>query len=230
MSSAPVYGHSSVIPPQLGSSWPRPDLPTGLEILHSAAIADICDAVGGLYVLDPHIGHLGGLKRRIVGVATTVKCLPGDNLALFGALDRIGPGTVLVVDNRSSTISCCGGDQYLKEAISRGIEGIVVDGCWRDLAETNAMEVGVFGLGVNSYSSKKAHLGEIDVPVSCGGVIVTPGDLIIADIEGCLVIPRQYIDQVVRAVTDKSGPRDLGSGIRALKDSWLESFRGSDVS
>jgi regulator of RNase E activity RraA len=164
------------------------------------SVADISDAVGRLYTMAPGIRPLYEPIRPTVGVALTVKAVPGDNLAIHGALGMVRDQDVLVVDWLGYTDGCGSGALSLVGPFERGLRGVVVDGGWRDVAELQGHGFPVFGRGEAAFSPAKNEPGEINVPVSCGGVIVEPGDVVVADSAGVAVIPRRCLDDVVRSV------------------------------
>lgn len=193
-------GYTPVVPPRIG---PRPDRvdPAVLELLSRVPVADVSDAVGRLYTMAPRIRPLYEPIPPTVGVALTVKAVPGDNLAVHGALGMVGEQDVLVVDWLGYTEGCGSGALSLIGPFHRGLRGVVIDGGWRDVAELQSRGFAVFGRGEATFSPAKNEPGEINVPVCCGGVIVEPGDVVVADSAGVAVIPRRSLDEVVRSVT-----------------------------
>lgn len=196
----PMRGYTPVVPPRIGASPGRVD-PAALEALGGVPVADVSDAVGRLYTMAPRIRPLYEPIAPTVGVALTVKAVPGDNLAIHGALGMVQEQDVLVVDWLGYTDGCGSGALSLTRPFERGLRGIVIDGGWRDVAELRSLGFPVFGRGEAAYSPAKNEPGEINVPVSCGGVVVEPGDVVVADSSGAAVIPRPHLDEVVRAVT-----------------------------
>ncbi|HSY16094.1 MAG TPA: hypothetical protein VK816_08920 [Jatrophihabitantaceae bacterium] len=164
-----------------------------LAAFRGFSAADVSDAVGALYTMSPSLRPLYEPMGRLVGRALTVKAPPGDSLAVHGAVSVCEPGDVLVVDWRGYVDSSAGGGGMLVEPIQRGLAGIVVDGAWRDVPDLKELNFPIFGRGTCSTSRAKTQLGEINVPVCCGGVIVNAGDLIIADAEAIVAVPRDQI-------------------------------------
>jgi 4-hydroxy-4-methyl-2-oxoglutarate aldolase len=199
------FGHVAVIPPRVLDGAARADASL-LERYAGAYVPDISDAVGPLYTMDPGLKPLYGPMPRIVGQALTVKTPPGDNLTVHGALGMVQPGDVLVIDARGYTGACATGAMSLVIPIRQGLRGAIVDGAWRDAAELQALNFPVCGRGLAAFSPPKQRLGEINVPVSCGGVVVCPGDIVVGDGEGVVVVPR---DQAI-AVADSLPPHRQG--------------------
>jgi 4-hydroxy-4-methyl-2-oxoglutarate aldolase len=206
-----VRGHTPVLPPR----WVRnvPPIEDGvLESFRNFSVPDISDAVGALYTMSPAMGPLYEPIDRLVGRALTVKAPPGDSLTVHGAITLCQPGDVLVIDWRGHVDSCSGGSGMLMGPIRQGLAGIVVDGAWRDIPDLQALNFPVFGRGTCPVSRAKHHLGEINVAVSCGGVVVHPGDVIVADAEGIVVVPRTETASVLSAVRERSRKANAARG------------------
>ena len=197
-----MRGYTPVVPPRIGAPPDRVD-PASLDLLSGVPVPDVSDAVGRLYTMDPGIRPLYEPIPHTVGVALTVKAVPGDNLAIHGALGMVRDQDVLVVDWLGWADGCGAGALSLIGPSEKGLRGVVVDGGWRDVDELQEHAFPVFGRGEAVFSPSKNDPGEINVPVCCGGVIVEPGDVVVADGSGVAVIPRRSLDEVVRAVTGR---------------------------
>jgi 4-hydroxy-4-methyl-2-oxoglutarate aldolase len=198
-----VRGHTPVLPPRWIRNVPRLEDDI-LESFGLYSVPDISDSVGPLYTMSPGIRPLYEPIDRLVGRALTVKAPPGDSLTVHGAISVCQPGDVLVVDGRGHVESCSGGAGMLIAPIRAGLAGIVVDGAWRDVPDLQALNFPIFGRGTCSVSRAKSQLGEINVPVCCGGVVVNAGDLIVADAEGIVVVPRDEATSVLEHVGQRS--------------------------
>lgn len=198
-----VTGYVPVVRPRIGAAPERPD-PALLDALRSVPMTDVSDIVGRLYTMDPGIRPLYTPITQTVGVCRTVKAYPGDNLAVHGGLGRAGPGDVLVVDWLGYRDGCGSGARALELPIQRGLAAVVIDGGWRDVAELQARGFPVFGRRETAFSPPKREPGELDVPVCCGGVVVEPGDVVVADEGGVATVPRRHLVDVVQAL----GARD----------------------
>jgi regulator of RNase E activity RraA len=206
--SAPRLGPEGYVPvvrPRIGPTWARPDGAL-LAQLRDIPAADVSDAVGRLYTMHPGIRPLYLPVRRVVGPALTVKAHPGDNLAIHGALGMVADGDVLVIDWLGYHDGCGSGARSLAAPIARGLGGVVIDGGWRDVAELQAQGFPVFGRGEALFSPAKREPGEIGVPVCCGGVVVEPGDVVVADEGGVAIVPRRHLVDVVQSL--RPGPED----------------------
>ena len=194
-----MFGHTPVVPPRIGrSALHVPD--SVLNRFRDAYLPDISDAVGALYTMTPEIRQLYVGAPPIVGRALTVKAPPGDNLTVHGALARVHPGDVLVIDWRGYTAGCATGAGSLIAPIEAGLVGAIVDGGWRDVGEVRALRFPVYARAVAAFSPPKARIGEINVPVACGGVVVNPGDVVVADEEGIAVVPAAEAASVADAL------------------------------
>jgi regulator of RNase E activity RraA len=201
------FGHRPVVPPIVRAHAPDPDWQL-LERFRRAFVPDVSDAVGQLYSMDRGIQPLYQPIPRLVGQALTVKAVPGDNLAVHGALAMVRDGDVLVIDWRG-TDACGTGAGSLALPIRDGLRGAVIDGGWRDVAELEALQFPVFGRGVSAFSPPKTRPGEINVPVTCGGVVVQPGDIVVGDREGVAIVPRAYAAEVAASLREYEPHRSV---------------------
>lgn len=136
---------------------------------------------------------------RLAAPAYTVRCAPGDNLMLHAAIYRAAPGSVIVVQAGDNDYAVAGGN-VCAVAQKRGIAGFIVDGVIRDVAEVRDNRFPMFGRGVSPIPGGKNILQPMNEPIRCGGVDVSPGDIVVADEEGIVVIPAaQAADVLARA-------------------------------
>ncbi|MGC9935179.1 RraA family protein [Priestia aryabhattai] len=153
----------------------------------------ISDTMEGLNNLDPTIKPLKE-SYKVAGRAFTVKMPVGDNLVVLKAIREAKPGDVLVIDAKGDTYRAIAGDFIIGMAQTLGIKGIVVDGVIRDIEGTKQLDYPVFCKGTTIAASSKAGMGEINIPISCGGQTIHPGDMIVGDADGVVVIP-QYFEE-----------------------------------
>lgn len=156
------------------------------------ATTDLCDAFktatdGQFRVLPPVFRDFGGLGT-FSGPVTTVKCHE-DNTLVKAAVDSPGLGRVLVVDGGGSLRRALVGGNLGAAAARNGWAGVVVDGCVRDVAELARCSVGIRALAAMPLPTEKRHQGQVDVPVQVQGVWVRPGDWLVADADGIVVMP-----------------------------------------
>ncbi|MFF7638271.1 RraA family protein [Kitasatospora sp. NPDC008050] len=179
----------------------------------------LADLLGREQVMDIGIRPLWSGSPRVAGPAFTVRCPPGDNLMLHAAIHRAGPGSVVVVESGDLDHALAGGN-VCAVAQRRGIAAFVLDGVIRDLAEVRAMRFPVFARGVIPIPGSKAAVRPLDVPVRCGGVRVSPGDIVVADEEGVVVTPRDRREQVLRDARAK-----LAQEAGVSLDDWQAAHR-----
>jgi RraA family protein len=160
--------------------------------------ANIGDVVNRMQSMRGGFLAYGG-RRTVTGPAFTVRARAGDNLMLHESLDLAQPGDVIVCDAGGDLGTAIMGDIMARYAVTRGIAAIIVDGAVRDLATLAQLDLGVWARGATPAGPYKDGPGEIGYPVSCGGLVVAPGDLIAADQDGVVVVPREDAAEVVVA-------------------------------
>ncbi|CAH0257961.1 4-hydroxy-4-methyl-2-oxoglutarate aldolase/4-carboxy-4-hydroxy-2-oxoadipate aldolase [Peribacillus frigoritolerans] len=139
----------------------------------------------------------------MAGRALTVKIPVGDNSAVLKAIGEAKPGDIIVVDSKGDTYRAIAGDFVVGMMQTMEIGGLVVDGVIRDLEAIKELNFPVFSKGTTVASSGKAGVGETNVPISCGGVTVYPGDIIIGDIDGVVVVPKDKGKEILVKAKDK---------------------------
>ena len=158
----------------------------------SVATCDLCDAhkndsSGAFRVLPPVFRDFGG-RAAFAGRVTTVKCFE-DNTSVKAAVESPGHGRVLVVDGAGSLRRALLGGNLGAAAARNGWAGLVIDGCVRDVAELAACDVGIRALAAMPLPTDRRAPGLVDVPVLIQGVWVRPGDRLVADADGIVVLP-----------------------------------------
>ena len=167
------------------------------EDLSKLASTCVSDAMDGLNHMNVTIKPLDE-NWHIVGKAFTVQVPQGENLSILEALDQAEPGDILVVDGKADMHNALAGDFVLGMAKTLGIQGMIVDGVIRDKAASIALGFPVFCKGTVPAAGRKASRGQVNVPIQCGGVIVNPGDLIVADADGVVVVPQKMQKKLKR--------------------------------
>ncbi|MBC7692210.1 MAG: RraA family protein [Methylotenera sp.] len=174
----------------------------------------LADVLNRDQVMDIGIRPLWEGMPRIAGPAFTVRCGPGDNLMLHAAIYRAPPGTIIVVESADNNYAVAGGN-VCAVAQKRGIVGFVIDGVIRDLAEARENRFPVFARGVVPIPGGKDVIDILnDRPVRCGGVQVSPGDTVIADEEGIVVVPSSRQAQVLKSAQERA-LKDAATGLEA---------------
>ncbi|MGW2722142.1 RraA family protein [Streptomyces sp. NPDC001492] len=162
----------------------------------------LADLLGRGQVMDIGIRPLWGPHGRVAGPAFTVSCPPGDNLMLHAAIHRAAPGSVVVVESGDLDWALAGGN-VCAAAQRRGIEAFVLDGLIRDLAEVREALFPVFARGVIPIPGAKSVVRPLGEPVTCGGVRVEAGDIVVADEEGVVAVPAARSEEVLAAALAK---------------------------
>ncbi len=176
-----------------------PRVPAELvEAFRGKAAANVGDAMGRFHFMDPGIVSRTGLP--VCGVAVTVSARPGDNLMVHKALEIASPGDVVVVSTNGNTTSAVFGELMGTTAVRAGVAGIVVDGAIRDVEALEALGLPAYSRAVTPGGCDKDGPGEINVPVACGNTVVMPGDLVVGDDDGVVVVPREDAAVVLEQV------------------------------
>lgn len=171
---------------------PAPELVEGFR---GIPVANIADNMSRQSCVDAMIK--GKNSRPLLGTAFTVKSRTADNLLMHKALDMAKPGDVIVVDVQGDLINSVTGEIMMRYAMKRGIAGFLIDGAVRDSGALAEMDFAVYAKGVTPMGPHKDGPGEINVPVCCGGVVVNPGDIIVGDDDGVVVIKPQDAPDVL---------------------------------
>lgn len=200
-----------------------PDVIAGFAEFETPEISDLMNR---LYTMTSTIRNLTAPDVRLLGSACTVKVFPGDNLMVHKSLDVAQPGDVVVVDASSSTMTAVLGDLISTKARHRGIAGFVIDGLLRDLpAIVELGDFPVFARGVTPIGPLHRGPGEINYPVSVGGIVVRPGDIIAGDLNGVVVVPRELAGELLerlqaRAPAEKAYADSVARG--EFSNDWVD--------
>jgi regulator of RNase E activity RraA len=162
------------------------------------ASSNVADAMGRFGFMDPGMRSRSGLA--MCGLAVTVQCRPADNLMVHKALQVATPGDVVVVSTCGNTTSAVFGELMCHTAAAAKLGGIVVDGAIRDVEGITRLGMPAFSRTVCPGSCDKDGPGEINVPISCGGTVVCPGDIVVGDEDGIAVVPRELAAATIELV------------------------------
>ena len=169
-----------------------------VEAFRGKAAPNLADAMGRFHFMDP--GVVGRTGLPLCGVAVTVNARPGDNLMVHKALELASPGDVVVVCTNGNTTSAVFGELMGHTAVGAKLGGMVVDGAVRDVEGLTTLGLPVYSRSVTPGGCDKDGPGEINVPISCGGTVVMPGDIVVGDADGLAVIPREDAAVVLERV------------------------------
>lgn len=188
--------------------------------LSSSLISDSLDRLPGVVGLRPF--HRSG---KLIGTARTVKTRPGDNLFVYRALHAIRPGEVLVVDAGGVLDNAIVGELIQLYAASRRCAGFVIEGAVRDTDYFAAGDFPCYARGVSHRGPYKSGPGEIDVPVSIGGLVVSCGDIVFGDHDGVVAFPAGDAERIVSAAEARGRAEDdIRRKVAAGDDSWVTGF------
>ena len=179
--------------------FPRPDGAL-VERLRRLPTADLCDCLGPL-ALDGAIRPLGA--TAFAGPAFTVRTAPGDNLMVHLALELVRPGDVVVVDGAGCADRALLGSLTVNFLAARGAAAVVVDGAVRDAGELAALPIPVYARAVCPNGPTRCRGGAVNVPVTAGGQAVRPGDILLADGDGLICVPREDAEEAARLAEER---------------------------
>ncbi|MFA3873226.1 4-carboxy-4-hydroxy-2-oxoadipate aldolase/oxaloacetate decarboxylase [Streptomyces sp. MMCC 100] len=169
-----------------------------VEALAGYGVATVSEAMGRTGLLGPEIRPVQQ-DVRIAGTAVTVLSWPGDNLMIHAAVEQCGEGDVLVVTTTSPSTDGLFGELFATALQRRGVRGIVINTGIRDTQELREMGFAAWSRAVSAQGTVKATGGSVNVPIAVDGQVVRPGDVIVADDDGVVVVPRERARQVVEA-------------------------------
>jgi len=205
---------------------PRPDaaLAEGFRGLPSSNIGDQMER---LYNTSSSLKSLNHIP--LCGPAFTVKVPQGDNLMFHKALDLAQPGDIIVVDGEGDRERALAGEIMIRYAMGRGLGGFVVNGCMRDLDAIETLDFPVYALGITPQGPYKNGPGEINVPVCCGGRVICPGDILVGDRDGIVIIPPEFAADILPKAKEKFESEQATicggkSGDRAWVDRLIEAL------
>lgn len=192
-------------------------MPAGFRILNRTQVAskELVDAFAKLPVANvsdsmSRMTAAGHTLRpmhasgNLAGVALTVKARPGDNLMLHKAIDIAVPGDVIVVDGGGDLTNALMGELMLAYAVKKGVAGFVLNAAIRDVDAFVETNLPTFAAGVSHRGPYKDGPGEINVPISIGGMVIHPGDIVIGDSDGVHCVPLADAEEVLKKTQAKS--------------------------
>lgn len=182
--------------PMIVRNIDRPD--EGLiRKLGEFGVATVHEAQGRTGLMLPYMrpAYLGA---RLAGPAVTVYSHPGDNLMIHAALEQCRKGDVLVITTKSESTDGMFGELLATSCQAHGVAGVVIEAGVRDVADITTMQFPVFSRAISSMGTVKETAGSVNIEIVCAGALVHPGDVVVADTDGVVVIPRRDAAEVVR--------------------------------
>jgi len=202
-----------------------------IAMLGEYGVVTVHEAQGRTGLMKPYMRPIYP-SARAAGSAVTVSCHPGDNIMIHAALEFVQPGDILVVTTTSESTDGMFGDLLGFSCQANGVVGLVIEAGVRDVTDLTAMNFPIWSRAISAQGTVKATPGHVNVPIHCAGAIVNPGDVIVADMDGVVVVPRAEALEVSQlsservAKEQKSRERlrnkELGVNMYGLKAKLLE--------
>jgi len=173
-----------------------------IQKFEGSATGDLSDALGKIGNMDYKMKPIyPGIN--LVGSAVTVFCPVGDNLTIHKAIEVAQAGDVLVVNSGGYINAGLFGEIMSLACYHKGIKGLVIEGACRDSKRIREISFPVFSYGINPGGTVKESFGSINTPIQCAGVLVNPGDIIVGDDDGVVVVPKEKAEDVLKKVKAK---------------------------
>jgi 4-hydroxy-4-methyl-2-oxoglutarate aldolase len=191
-----------------------------IETFEKLGASTTHEALGRYQLMKPYIRPVWA-GACIAGPAVTILAQPGDNWMLHVAIEQCQPGDIVVLGCTADNTDGMIGDLIATSLKARGVKGVIIDAGCRDVATLKEMGFPIWAKAISSKGTVKATLGSVNIPVVCAGVYVEPGDAVVADDDGVVVVPKKYVAETAAKAQKRFDDEDakrvkLASGILGL--------------